>query len=620
VRTTLPTILLSVFYSFLLVSANSIKAANNKLYYSKLNIEAYEQFKRGMYLKSYEISISAKTDAIKSKSKIDLARSLSNIASVNLVLGNTEKALKIYLESYEISKDIGDTVGLDSTLNNLSGVFVRLNKFEEALEYLYLLPVLNNQERPPYQKVVANTAIINIFLETNQIDKAKSYIALTSKLFETYHDPFSKFYFIMTIYKLKIKKAKYREAITLINDVKSIALENEYRGLYVIALRNEIDLLITLKDVSKAYHLTEKAITIAERLELNSQLFRLYRIKKDLLIGQNNYKEALVYSEKTISLESKISSTKVKVLADIARIDRQVRETENKLIQSKKDQEILSLRLKQQSQSQIIWIIAIISIFILVFLFYYRHLSKKEINRQREVNNRLKELDRVKDRILKNTSHELRTPLNGIIGLSEVILENNNKDMKEETLDLIRLIKSSGVQLARVVNDILNMSKSQSNEITIINAKFDLVELIKDVIDICSPLANKKQISIHFKQIENKQEVFLDKTRLQQILFNIIGNAVKFTKKGKVDIKYTIENTGIKLNIADTGIGIPADKIDRITEGFEQVDSSDTRENSGSGLGLAISRNISQALGGNLEIASRINQGTTITISLPFAG
>lgn len=607
--------------TFILILFPSIvRATDVQEYYSQFNIDAYELFKKGDYAESFKMASMAKKEAIQKKNEKDLARSISNIASINLVLGNTEKALAFYLESYKISQRIDDIIGLESTLNNLSGVYLRLGRHNEALEYIRLLPALNGVERPANQKLVAYTALINLLFSSGQIEETKRYLQKGYDVLKTYENQFSEYYFLLADADFNRHLKNYDHALQILKRIKDIALKNQFEGLYVIALKNEIELHLDRHDFKKADDILTMAIEAATKLELNTQLLQLLKLQQNVLIQQNNYKEAYRLFEQIQNIESNISGEKVQMLAEVTKVERQVEETRLKLERFEKDQKILNLQIEQQKQEQLIWFIIIGIIVVMACFLVYWFVNKKELARQIAVNQQLKELDFVKDRVLANTSHELRTPLNGIIGLSEVIIEQNETQVDESTLDMIRLIKSSGEQLALVINDILEMSKTRSGEITIVNAQFDLIALIDDVIKVCSHSAMEKNVSLVFEHTEDEEQVFLDKSRLQQVLFNIIGNAVKFTDKGSVNVAYFIEDFGIELVISDTGIGIPENKIERILEGFEQVESGDTRTKSGSGLGLAISRNICHALGGNLEISSKLDQGTKVTITLPFAG
>jgi len=600
------------------LKAAQINKKNPQPQFSVHNVKAYDLFKSGEYSKAYAQAILAKQDAIFNNDPYQLARALSNIASTTLYLGNSEKALDLYLESLDISRKNLDINGEESTLNNIAAIYVRLEKFEEAQRYYEQLPVLNGIDRPDYQRAVAHTGLLNIYLEYKELDKARTSLQTLTILFENYDHSFIKFYYLLGYARLLKLEDRDELVKKKISQAEQLATENGFLGLQVIAVRNKAEFLIDIKQWAEAKSIILKAINIAKDQKLNFEIVELYELLVNIEKNQKNYHEAIKKMELINQLEIDISGEKIRQLAEITKIDRQVLKTEEKLRETQQQEKILSLKLEKQKQNKLIWLGVFIVLFISIFFYYYRINSQRVILQQRKINDKLKELDRVKDRILKNTSHELRTPLNGIIGLSDILLQDPNNHFSEENKGLLKVIKSSGEQLSLVINDILEMSNLKNKIFTINNSEFNLVELINDVVAVCLPLADEKNIQLNYKADQNIDNIFQDKKRLQQILFNIIGNAVKFTEEGVVNIENKMIENNLQIKIVDTGIGIPQEKIESVFKGFEQVDSGNTRNKQGSGLGLAISRDIAIAMGGKLELVSKLNQGTTVTLYLPL--
>ena len=594
------------------------KIINEASPFSVYNTKAYELFKSGEYSKAYAQAILAKEDATISNDQYQLARALSNIASTTLYLGNTEKALDLYLESLYISRKISDIKGEESSLNNIAGIYVRLENYQEALNYYAQLPILNGKTRPNDQVAIAHVGLLNVYINTKDFENGKKSLEILNQLFQHYNNPFIKFYYLLSYSKFLKAEKKFGEAELKLQEAELLANKNKFFGLIVTAQQNRADVLIKTQQWKKAQVTIQKAIDSAQKQQLKSQLLVLYKLFVIVAKKQKKYSEALKKMDLINQLNEDISGDKVRHLAEITKIDRQMAETEEKLQRFQQKQKILSLELEKQQQNKLIWIGSSVVLFLLIFFFSYRINSRRAIAQQKEVNQKLTELDRVKDRILTNTSHELRTPLNGIIGLSDIILQDSGNGLNQDNRNLLKLIKSSGEQLSLVINDILEMSKLKSKNFTTRNSEFDLFELIKDVIAVCSPLADEKNISIIYSSGQMQKKIVQDKKRLQQILFNIIGNAVKFTNEGKVIIQTEITKKYLNIEVIDTGIGIPKNKVDRVFKGFEQVESGDSRDHQGSGLGLAISRDITIAMGGELQLESNLNQGTKVTITLPL--
>lgn len=243
----------------------------------------------------------------------------------------------------------------------------------------------------------------------------------------------------------------------------------------------------------------------------------------------------------------------------------------------------------------------------------------KEKTEQLEYQNkRLQELDKLKDEFLANTSHELRTPLNGIIGLSESLLDGIAGSIKGKAKENLSLILVSAKRLASIVNDILDFSKLKHGNLELNYTSVDMYSMTNLVITLLAPLASKNDIVLDNK-IKSKSYVRADEIRLEQILYNIIGNAIKFTEKGTITIDAAPEDDFLAVSVSDTGIGIPQDKLDLIFNSFEQVDSSISRKYGGTGLGLAVTRQLLEMQGGRIRVESALGYGSRFTFFLPLS-
>ncbi len=228
---------------------------------------------------------------------------------------------------------------------------------------------------------------------------------------------------------------------------------------------------------------------------------------------------------------------------------------------------------------------------------------------------------RAKSEFLANMSHELRTPLNAIIGYSEILMEEEAEGSQSHQ-DLKR-IRSAGGHLLALIDDVLDISKIEADKIELFPEAFPAAELVEGVSATVLPLAEKNKNTFETRFINEDARVFADRTRLRQILFNILSNACKFTKAGKVVL--TVETTEqhgkswTRFQVTDTGIGISKEQQAKLFQPFVQADSSTTKEYGGTGLGLVICKRLTEMMGGEIHLESEPGKGSTMTVLLPSA-
>ena len=226
-----------------------------------------------------------------------------------------------------------------------------------------------------------------------------------------------------------------------------------------------------------------------------------------------------------------------------------------------------------------------------------------------------------KEQFLANMSHEIRTPMNAVISLTNILLKT---PLRQDQKDYLGAIKTSGDLLLVIINDILDIAKIEAGKMRLEKTDFNLSHLISSLIDILEPKAQEKEIKLTAARDENIQDILVgDTARLNQILMNLVGNAIKFTNAGEVRIvtkllKEDAENVEIEFSVIDTGIGIPEEKLSSIFESFTQVGSENSRKFGGTGLGLSIAKRLVELQGGTLFVKSKPNEGSTFGFTLTY--
>ena len=237
-----------------------------------------------------------------------------------------------------------------------------------------------------------------------------------------------------------------------------------------------------------------------------------------------------------------------------------------------------------------------------------------------ETNVALEKALRAKTEFLATTSHEIRTPLNGILGMTQVML--SDPKIGAETRDRIGIVHGAGETMRALVDDILDLAKMETGNLTVEAAPLDLRATMRDVTRMWEEQARAKGLTFQLELDEAPQWILSDAGRLRQIVFNLLSNAIKFTERGSIAVRVAATGEGearrLRLTITDTGIGIPDDKQDEIFESFKQVDAGTTRKFGGTGLGLTICRNLAQALGGDIAVESREGEGSSFNVDIPL--
>jgi signal transduction histidine kinase/CheY-like chemotaxis protein len=251
----------------------------------------------------------------------------------------------------------------------------------------------------------------------------------------------------------------------------------------------------------------------------------------------------------------------------------------------------------------------------------YNLIQKQRVSLE-SANMELLRADKLKSEFLANMSHELRTPLNSVIGFSSILIKNKKGNLDNKQIGQIDKINKNGNHLLGLINDILDLSKIEAGKIEIDPIKVDIINIVKNTIDMLQGQAHNKNIRLFFtnKSSYENLTVELDDNKFRQVLVNLVGNALKFVDSGTgiVSVELNIKDEKVCIEVIDNGIGIESDKLDLIFEAFRQADGSTTRNYGGTGLGLTISKSIIELLGGNITVDSKIGEGSIFSIFLPI--
>ena len=504
-------------------------------------------------------------------------RPLSMIARCYSESGNYEEGIENYRKIIDNPIFNGSTIEF-SSLINIGDCYASLGQYDKA--------IATSKEALSITKSHTDSAIVNANLSENylsigQLDSAKYYTDQSLKTAEETG-------FISLIVFNKIQKG-----LILIDENKS----SEAFGLFLEVLPYS------------------KYIQPPNREEFYTNLYSMYKDKKDYKKALEMHEKALESKEslKNEENEQALAGLKYEFAYEKKAIADSLSQVEEHRIEKDKNDAII----KEKEDNRNIAIGGGVLLFVFIIGLWSRlRLMKKSKIELNEAKNRAEQSEAFKQQFLANMSHEIRTPMNAVMGMTNLVLDT---PLQPKQKDYMQGIKKSSDNLLHIINDILDLSKIEAGKMELEEIDFSLSDTIDQVKQTLKHRATDKGLELVISIKSDVPDVVIgDPVRLNQVLINLTGNAIKFTEKGSVAIEVTKVAEGVKVAIVDTGIGIPADKLKSVFENFSQANASDTRKYGGTGLGLSISRQLVEQMGGNISIESEEGSGTTFSFIVNF--
>jgi signal transduction histidine kinase/tetratricopeptide (TPR) repeat protein len=564
------------------------------------------------------------------------AKAIAEAALAHESLGNYQTALVGYYTALRIFEEIMDQKGVLFQCTNLGLIYQYQKKYKRA--ETFFLRALNLANQINFEEGVI-TAYNNLginYEEQHDYKKALQYFTKVLEFDLTQGDSINigdSYNNIGIVYVGMNELTKAEQYL-----LKSLTFKESQDDLEGIAntSNNLAEVYIKQGKSNLAYQWLSKSEKIAQTQKLKGILKENYRIAVDYYKLVGDYRSALNSHELFVAMQDSLKLDELNVR--IEQIQRQYETEKSAREIAQKDKE-----LNDNAYNQRILIILISFFFVVAVIMLFNTIKSRKLNKQlrkqkqliSEKNSKLQEqiietnrakefaeeAAQAKSQFLSTMSHEIRTPLNAVIGLANLLAEKNPREDQKEN---ITVLQSSSINLLAILNDVLDLSKIEAGKMEMESVEFSIKDTIQTVSDLYVHTANQKSLKF-LVDVDVSIPAMLkgDSLHLNQILSNLVSNAIKFTHSGYVKITAKVLNNGtdmcsVQFRVDDTGIGIPAEKIDSIFDVFTQADTNTTRKYGGTGLGLAICKKLLHLQNSKLVVKSELGVGSAFMFDLVF--
>jgi signal transduction histidine kinase/CheY-like chemotaxis protein len=539
--------------------------------------------------------------------------------------GRVGLALRDYQASFKIYRKIRDTRGQAMALVSIAVLYSAAMDQRTALRYYEQALEVYKSDPNLAISIYNNRGVA--FVALRQYDQAESQFSSALALARRLNSPLLVASVLDNVARIQLAKGALGVADTKIKTSLELATGPDASGVRRQLIATAAQSALQHHQTSRAAALVAKAFADVDLTKTGSDLRDSHQTAYDTFMAVGDAKAALAHLQALKRLDD--AATKVATSSSTAlmaaRFD--FANQELKISQMKADdlqRGIAFERARVQTQRQV-FIGASAAVAIVIALLAFALLtirrSRNEVRAANDdlaiTNSALGKALAAKTEFLATTSHEIRTPLNGILGMTQVMLAD--AELAPALRDRLNVVHGAGITMRALVDDILDVAKMETGNLTIEAAPFDLRATVTDATRMWEEQARAKGLTFGVDVGDCPTMIMGDETRVRQIVFNLLSNALKFTTAGRVALSVGVtDDDALRIAVSDSGIGVPAEKLEEIFESFRQADAGTTRQFGGTGLGLSICRNLARAMGGDVSVDSVVGEGTTFTLLLPL--
>ncbi|MEO0896438.1 MAG: ATP-binding protein [Bacteroidota bacterium] len=557
-----------------------------------------------------------------------LASTYTNKAFIARIDEDYEKATEFEYKSLDIRESLKDTLGMVSSLNGIGSYYFNIDKIEKAGETWKKSLELVEKNPYPYRKYLVRTyrLLVSYYNEVEEYDKAEVFISKGKELATELDKLHMIGLFSRELGLLYKRKEKYKEAYKELD--KAYYLMGEFADLETQAI-----ILFDMAEVAEKLNRKDKLKALAEDAYQLIEVGQSASIRGDCYFvlylwheKNGDFQKALTYYQKRVQLLDSLKKEKL----ESSMLEQEYEYEYGKKALADSLQQVKELAVKdevnrRQRSGLIFSLLGLVLTLVFGGILWNRFrltrsqklIIEEEKEKLDEANTKLKELDNFKSDFFTNISHEFRTPLTVIKGMNQQVRQKPDAWLVKGT----DLIEHNTGRLLHLINQILDLRKLESGSLILQYVQTDVIHALRLAAASFESMAESKGVDLHFEATEKEFVMDFDPEKLNQIFNNLLSNAIKFTSQGgKVSVNISVlEENQLSIEVVDTGIGIPEDKLAYIFDRFYQVDRADTREGEGTGVGLSLTKELVELMNGEIAVESRLGEGSTFTVLLPIS-
>ncbi len=567
----------------------------------------------------------AKRAAPRTKLKGDLLRSRGAIAAMG---GRIQDALRDFQSAYHIFTALHEARSQAMTLQDIGQIYWDAGDYERVLRYYAQSAEVYNKD--PSVLLVSHNGRGEVLRKLHRLAEAEDEYHQSLREAQRLNSPPLKVRVLANLAQIQVARGRLNAAAHTVNQAIALTSFGEAESWRPFVWASAAMVARARGDVAGAAQLFDQAFAGLDPKTTPMPFKELHQLAANVYEGRGNDAKALTHLKAYQRLEGEARNLTASTSAQLlgARFD--FANQNLKIVQLKQGQLQRDIQIERQQYRLRTVVLSgslVAGVLVLILLLIGMWSLRRSRNATRTANVRLHNVNDALERALKTktaflatTSHEIRTPLNGILGMTQVLLTDRTLDGMVR--DRIEVVHGAGETMRALVDDILDVAKMETGELTVMEEVTPLADIMRDAVSLWSGHAEAKALHVVLEVDDVPSHILSDATRLRQVIFNLMSNAVKFTEAGVITLGGRVAVEGdhemLLLSVADTGIGIPKGECERVFEAFHQVDNSTIRQFNGTGLGLSICRRIVEAMGGTIIVHSVPGEGTCFTVRIPL--